>query len=99
MEKAIEVEIKRQVECLESGQTIFQETRSFDANNDSSFSIRTKRDADDYRYFPEPDLTPFNFQEEFLNAIKNSLPALPKNYLCATRKSWVYLNMTPGIDR
>jgi aspartyl-tRNA(Asn)/glutamyl-tRNA(Gln) amidotransferase subunit B len=76
--KAIEVEIKRQVECLESGQNIFQETRSFDANNDSSFPIRTKEDADDYRYFPEPDLTPFNFQEEFLNAIKNSLPALPE---------------------
>jgi len=76
--KAIEVEVKRQIECLESGQTIFQETRSFDASNDSSFPIRTKEDADDYRYFPEPDLTPFNFQEEFLNAIKYSLPALPE---------------------
>lgn len=78
VKKAIEVEIKRQIECVETGQPIFQETRSFDATTDTSFSIRTKEDADDYRYFPEPDLTPFSFQEEYLASIRASLPSLPE---------------------
>jgi aspartyl-tRNA(Asn)/glutamyl-tRNA(Gln) amidotransferase subunit B len=77
VKKAIEVEVARLIKIVESGGTVMQETRSFDASNDTTFAIRTKEDADDYRYFPEPDLTPFHFTEEFLEGIKKQLPALP----------------------
>ena len=78
VKKAIEVEVKRLIGLVEKGETIRQETRSFNADNDSTFSIRTKEDADDYRYFPEPDLTPFQFTEAFVEALRESLPALPE---------------------
>jgi aspartyl-tRNA(Asn)/glutamyl-tRNA(Gln) amidotransferase subunit B len=78
VKKAIEVEVKRLIGLVEKGETIRQETRSFNADNDSTFSIRTKEDADDYRYFPEPDLTPFQFTEGFVEALRESLPALPE---------------------
>ena len=78
VKKAIEIEINRLIEITESSEKIFQETRSFDADNNTTFSLRTKEEADDYRYFPEPDLTPFYITDEFLNNIKNSLPALPE---------------------
>lgn len=78
VKKAIEVEVQRLVSLVEKGETIRQETRSFNADDDSTFSIRTKEDADDYRYFPEPDLTPFHFTEEFIEEIGQSLPLLPE---------------------
>jgi aspartyl-tRNA(Asn)/glutamyl-tRNA(Gln) amidotransferase subunit B len=78
VKKAIEVEVKRLIGLVENGELIRQETRSFNADNDSTFSIRTKEDADDYRYFPEPDLTPFQFTEAFVETLRESLPALPE---------------------
>jgi aspartyl-tRNA(Asn)/glutamyl-tRNA(Gln) amidotransferase subunit B len=78
VKKAIEVEVKRLIGLGEKGEIIRQETRSFNADNDSTFSIRTKEDADDYRYFPEPDLTPFLFTEKFIEEIGQSLPPLPE---------------------
>ncbi|GAA0528711.1 Asp-tRNA(Asn)/Glu-tRNA(Gln) amidotransferase subunit GatB [Chitinophaga japonensis] len=77
VKRAIENEIKRQVEIVESGGAIVQETRSFDAANGSSFSLRSKEEANDYRYFPEPDLAPFKLSDDFLATVKASLPALP----------------------
>jgi len=77
VKRAIENEIKRQVEIVENGGTIVQETRSFDAANGSSFSLRSKEEANDYRYFPEPDLAPFKLTDDFLAGIRASLPALP----------------------
>lgn len=88
VKKAIEVELKRQIEMVESGRSVTQETRSFDAGSDSSFAIRTKEDADDYRYFPEPDLTPFNFQDSFLDSIKASLPTLPEELFLRYTEEW-----------
>ena len=73
---AIEYEANRLIGLLESGQTIQQQTRSFDANNGTTFSIRDKEDADDYRYFPEPDLTPFNLTDEFIESIRKTIPVL-----------------------
>jgi aspartyl-tRNA(Asn)/glutamyl-tRNA(Gln) amidotransferase subunit B len=61
----------------EKGETIVQETRSYDADRGITFSIRTKEDADDYRYFPEPDLAPFAFTDAFIDGIKDALPSLP----------------------
>jgi len=78
VKRAIEVEAKRLIDILESGGTIIQQTRSFDANNGTTTAIRDKEDADDYRYFAEPDLTPFHLQDEFIERIRQSIPALPE---------------------
>ena len=74
---AIDIEINRLSAMCEKGETIVQETRSYDADRGITFSIRTKEDADDYRYFPEPDLAPFAFTDAFIDGIKDALPSLP----------------------
>ncbi len=74
---AIDIEINRLSDMCEKGETIVQETRSYDADRGITFSIRTKEDADDYRYFPEPDLAPFAFTDAFIDGIKDALPSLP----------------------
>jgi len=76
--KAIGFEIERMIDLLEKGEKIYQQTRSFDAGNDTTFAIREKEEANDYRYFPEPDLPPLNLSDDYLNNIKNNLPALPQ---------------------
>ena len=74
---AIDIEINRLSAMCEKGENIVQETRSYDADRGITFSIRTKEDADDYRYFPEPDLAPFAFTDAFIDGIKDALPSLP----------------------
>jgi aspartyl-tRNA(Asn)/glutamyl-tRNA(Gln) amidotransferase subunit B len=76
VKRAVEVEAKRLINMLENGETIIQQTRSFDAGSGTTFAIRDKEDADDYRYFAEPDLTPFHLQDEFIERIKKTIPAL-----------------------
>jgi len=75
--KAIESEFKRQVEVIESGEKVVQETRRWDESKGKSFSMRTKEDAHDYRYFPDPDLPPILISEKMIHDIGKSLPALP----------------------
>ncbi len=77
LQKAIEYEAMRQVEILESGGTIDQETRLFDAAKGETRTMRSKEDAHDYRYFPDPDLLPLEFTQEFVENIRKSLPELP----------------------
>jgi len=77
IKKAIEFEIDRLIQITEAGGTILQQTRSFDANNDSTFSIRDKEDANDYRYFPDPDLAPFQLTQQYIKDIEAALPVLP----------------------
>ncbi len=77
VKKAIEFEISRMVDLLEKGERIVQQTRSFDASNDTTFAIRDKEEANDYRYFPEPDLSPFQLSESFIQNIKEKQPQLP----------------------
>ena len=77
IKKAIEFEIDRLIKITEAGGTILQQTRSFDANNDSTFSIRDKEDANDYRYFPDPDLAPFQLTQQYIKDIEAALPVLP----------------------
>jgi len=77
VKKAIEYEIERMIALVERGERIIQQTRSFDADTDTTFAMRDKEEANDYRYFPEPDLTPFQLSDSFINNIKASLPALP----------------------
>lgn len=76
VKRAIEFEAQRLIGCLEKGETIIQQTRSFDADSGTTFSIREKEEADDYRYFPEPDLTPFHLSDEFIKTIRKDIPAL-----------------------
>ena len=77
MQMAIDYEAKRQVELLESGKTIDQETRLFDTKKNETRSMRSKEDAHDYRYFPDPDLLPLKLSEDFINKIKKNIPELP----------------------
>ena len=77
MMKAIEFEATRQVEILKNGGVIDQETRLFDANTGETRTMRSKEDAHDYRYFPDPDLLPLVFSQEFVDKIKATLPELP----------------------
>lgn len=77
VQKAIDHEIKRQVDLIEDGKTFEQETRSFDATTGTTFSLRSKEFAHDYRYFPEPDLQPVLVEQEYISEIKKSLPPLP----------------------
>lgn len=77
VQRAIDYEAIRQIEIIEKGGKITQETRSFDATNNSTFSLRSKELAHDYRYFPEPDISPVVLSEEFISNIKADLPKLP----------------------
>ena len=74
---AIESEAKRQVELLESGKKIEQETRLFDTKKNETRSMRSKEDAHDYRYFPDPDLLPLEFSNDYVESIKKEIPELP----------------------
>ncbi|BCJ98194.1 Asp-tRNA(Asn)/Glu-tRNA(Gln) amidotransferase subunit GatB [Anaerocolumna chitinilytica] len=74
--RAIEGERKRQIDVLEYGKVVTQETRRWDDNKDTSFAMRSKEDAQDYRYFPEPDLVPIDISDEWLKEIKNRQPEL-----------------------
>jgi aspartyl-tRNA(Asn)/glutamyl-tRNA(Gln) amidotransferase subunit B len=77
MQQAIQYEAKRQVELLEEGKKIDQETRLFDTKKNETRQMRSKEDAHDYRYFPDPDLPPLKFSQSFVDIIKQKLPELP----------------------
>ncbi|NBO59174.1 MAG: Asp-tRNA(Asn)/Glu-tRNA(Gln) amidotransferase subunit GatB [Chitinophagia bacterium] len=78
LKHAVEIEIERLCSLIDTGHTILQETRSYDADAGITFSIRTKEDAEDYRYFPEPDLAPFKFTQTYIQELKDQLPLLPE---------------------
>lgn len=75
--KAIEYEAMRQVDLLERGGSVDQETRLFDASNGTTRTMRSKEDSNDYRYFPDPDLLPVHVDDNMINAIRSTLPELP----------------------
>ena len=77
VEKAINFEIERQIEILEDGGKVVQETRLYDSDKDETRSMRSKEEANDYRYFPDPDLLPVEIDAEFIEAVRQSLPELP----------------------
>ena len=76
--KAINYEANRQIELLESGGVVTQETRRWDDNKDASFAMRSKEDAQDYRYFPEPDLLPIEISDEWIQRTVDNMPELPE---------------------
>ena len=75
--RAIEYEYKRQVEIIESGETVIQETRRFDQNTGKTSSMRSKEDANDYRYFPDPDLAPIELSSAYIDGLHHTIPKLP----------------------
>jgi len=77
VEQAINYEVERQIMLLEGGGTVVQETRLFDADRHETRSMRSKEEANDYRYFPDPDLLPVELDEAFLDAVRKTLPELP----------------------
>ncbi|MGI9290054.1 MAG: Asp-tRNA(Asn)/Glu-tRNA(Gln) amidotransferase subunit GatB [Gammaproteobacteria bacterium] len=78
IEKAINFEIERQIDLIEDGGVVAQETRLYDADKDETRSMRSKEEANDYRYFPDPDLLPVELDDTFLQAIRDGMPELPQ---------------------
>ena len=78
VKRAIEHEAKRLIDIVESGDKVIQQTRSFDAGNGTTFALRTKEDANDYRYFADPDLTPFVVTDDLLQEVRATITALPE---------------------
>lgn len=81
VEKAVEYEIKRQAELLDKGDTIIQETRGWDDVKQKTFSQRSKEDAHDYRYFPDPDLPPVRLSDEYIELVEKSMPKMSDDIL------------------
>ena len=77
LERAINYEIERQIELIEDGGRVIQETRLYDANKDETRSMRSKEEANDYRYFPDPDLLPVVIDQAFVDAVAADMPELP----------------------
>jgi aspartyl-tRNA(Asn)/glutamyl-tRNA(Gln) amidotransferase subunit B len=77
IERAINYEVSRQIEVIEGGGSVVQETRLYDPDRDETRSMRSKEEANDYRYFPDPDLLPLALDEEFIAQIRSTLPELP----------------------
>jgi aspartyl-tRNA(Asn)/glutamyl-tRNA(Gln) amidotransferase subunit B len=77
VEKAINHEVQRQVELIEDGGVVLQETRLYDSNKDETRSMRSKEEANDYRYFPDPDLLPVAIEQDFIDGVRAALPELP----------------------
>ena len=78
VKRAIEFEVERMLKLADQHEPVIQQTRSFDALNGTTFSMRSKEEANDYRYFPDPDLPPFEVTPEFLEKVRSSIPKLPE---------------------
>ena len=97
VKRAIEYETKRLIDLTEQGEPIIQQTRSFDANNGTTFALRTKEEANDYRYFADPDLTPFRVTEELLQQIGAQIPELPEQKLNRYQQDFQLTEYDAGI--
>ena len=78
LERAIDFEVERQIDIVESGGSVVQETRLYDADRDETRSMRSKEEANDYRYFPDPDLLPVEIEDSFIEEIRQHMPELPE---------------------
>ncbi len=91
---AIDHEIERQIELLELGKSVISETRTFQASDGRTYGMRTKEELNDYRYFPDPDLSPLIISEEWLNEVKASMPTLPQQL----QEKFVKVYLLPEYD-
>jgi aspartyl-tRNA(Asn)/glutamyl-tRNA(Gln) amidotransferase subunit B len=97
VEQAINYEAERQIKLLENGEKVIQETRLYDAANKQTRSMRIKETAEDYRYFPDPDLLPLKIEDEFIEKIRNTLPELPNEKRCRFKKDYKLSNYEANI--
>ncbi len=97
VQRAIEFEIKRQIEAIEAGEALTQETRSFDAVNGSTFSLRSKEAANDYRYFPEPDLNPVLVEQDYIERVRSAMPELPDSLFERFTKTYGLSEYDAGV--
>lgn len=88
VKKAIDAEVKRMIHLVENGGTVIQQTRTYNIETDTTSAIRDKEDANDYRYFADPDLTPFNISQEYIANIRNKLPILPMQWKQKLQKQY-----------
>ena len=94
MQEAIEFEVRRQIELIEDGSTVVQETRLYDPDKGETRAMRSKEDAQDYRYFPDPDLPPLVIDERWIDRVKENMPELPE----AKRQRFVKEYTLPPAD-
>ena len=94
VEKAIEIEVERQIDLIEDGGAVVQETRLYDADRDETRSMRSKEEANDYRYFPDPDLLPVEISEARIERVRSALPELPQ----AKRERFISDYELPAYD-
>jgi len=94
VKKAIEFETKRLIDLAENNLPVIQQTRSFDADTNKTFALRNKEEADDYRYFPEPDLPAFYISEKFIREVKELMPPLPAEL----QKKYIEQYKLPSYD-
>jgi aspartyl-tRNA(Asn)/glutamyl-tRNA(Gln) amidotransferase subunit B len=97
VEKAIQYEVARQVELIESGAKVMQETRLYDSDKDETRSMRSKEEANDYRYFPDPDLLPVEIDEPFIEAVRATLPELPDQKAARFAKDFALSAYDAGV--
>ncbi len=95
--RAIEIESRRQIELLEDGGRVTQETRRWDDNKDASFTMRSKENAQDYRYFPDPDLVPIEIDDAWVDRVRTSLPELPEQKRARYQKEFDLPDYDIGI--
>ena len=93
VEKAVDYEIDRQINLLEHGERIVQETRGWDDDKQATFSQRSKENADDYRYMPDPDIPPIVLSEEFVASVKADMPLMPDDY----RQKFADIKIDPKV--
>ncbi len=97
--RAIEGEKLRQIEILEAGKRVIQETRRWDDNKEYSFAMRSKEDAKDYRYFPDPDLLPVVIDEEWIREVRTPCRSFSRRRWSATRRNTVCPGMTAALSQ
>ena len=95
VKRAIEHEIDRQIEIIENGGLVEQQTRSFNAAIGDTILMRSKEDANDYRYFPEPDLQPIIVTEKYVKQVKKTLPHYLMNYIKNSPLALAFQSMIP----
>ena len=86
--RAIEYEARRQVELIEEGKRVVQETRRWDENKDATFAMRSKENAQDYRYFPEPDIPPMELSQEYLEHVRAEIPEMAEAKMARYQRDW-----------
>lgn len=86
--RAIEYEARRQVELIQEGKRVVQETRRWDENKDATFAMRSKENAQDYRYFPEPDIPPMELSEEYLEHVRAEIPEMAEAKMARYQRDW-----------